>query len=118
MAIRLRLDLLDPGEVWVDDILISQTALNRVEMVELMKLVAPAETYLNQGRFGECLQLLENPWARFLRVQFPDVQSAWPEEAVATVAANPSKPNRETKTNNFNPLTRLREWLPRGLPFF
>ena len=118
MAIRLRLDLLDPGEVWVDDILLSQTALNRVEMVELMKLVAPAETYLNQGRFGECLQLLENPWARFLRVQFPDVQSALPEEAVATVAANPSKPNRETKTSNSNPLTRLREWLPRGLPFF
>jgi hypothetical protein len=118
VAIRLRFDLLDPGEVWLDDLLLSQTALNRVEMVELMKLVAPAETYLNQGRFAECLQLLESPWARFLRVQFPEVQSPSPQEAAATVAAKPNEPARDSRANSSNPLTRLREWLPRGIPFF
>jgi hypothetical protein len=121
MAVRLRLDLLEPGELWVDDVLMTQLAFHRVELVELMKQIAPAETQLRQGRYADYLRLLENPWTRFLQSQTPYELPAGQDRPPASVAAQPApagSTESSASSGPTNPLDRIREWLPRRLRFF
>ncbi len=117
-AIRLRVDLLDPGEVWFDDVLLTQLAFNRVELVELMKLVAPAEAQIAQGRYAEALRLLESPWARFLKRHVPLGVPSEAEPPLAVVADSPNPPAPPPESTSANPLSRLWEWIPRRLRLF
>lgn len=117
-AVRLRLDLLDPGEIWVDDVLLSQLAFNRVELVELMKLVAPAETQVAQGRYAEPIRLLESPWARFLKQHVLSATTEGLSPPVAVIAESPNPPAEATGSSSTGPLGRLWEWIPKRLRVF
>lgn len=118
-AIRLRLDLADPGELWLDDVLLSQVAFSRVELVELMKLVAPAEAQVAQGKYAEPLRLLDSPWSLFLKryVVTPMAPSYGQPVAAVAEAASPSVPPPPSEPSS-NPFLRMWEWLPRRLRLF
>ena len=47
-SLRVRFDLMGPGEVWVDDVQVFGLAFSRSEMVELSKLIALADVKLQQ----------------------------------------------------------------------
>ncbi|MDW8079683.1 MAG: family 10 glycosylhydrolase [Thermoguttaceae bacterium] len=118
-AVRLRVDLLDPGELWLDDVLLSQVAFSRVELVELMKLVAPAEAQVAQGKFAEPLRLLDSPWSGFLKkyVILPaGISLPQPVPTVAEVP--PSTPSTPETQQSPSPFMRMWEWLPKRLRFF
>ncbi len=64
--LQLRFDLLGQGQVWLDDIQLCQLAFNKSEVIEMFKLIAPADVKLQQGEVGDCVDLLESYWSRFL----------------------------------------------------
>jgi hypothetical protein len=64
--LALRFDLLGRGQVWLDDIQLCQLAFSKSEVIEMFKLIAPADVKLQQGEVGDCVELLESYWPRFL----------------------------------------------------
>jgi hypothetical protein len=64
--LQLRFDLLGQGQVWLDDIQLCQLAFSKSEVIEMFKLIAPADVKLQQGEVGDCVELLESYWPRFL----------------------------------------------------
>jgi hypothetical protein len=64
--LQLRFDLLGPGQVWLDDIQLCQLAFSKSEVIEIFKLIAPADVKLQQREVGDCVDLLESYWSRFL----------------------------------------------------
>ena len=69
--IRVRFDLMGPGEVWVDDVQVFCLAFNRAEMVELSKIITLADVKLQNGQIGDCVHLLEGYWPQFLDENVP-----------------------------------------------
>jgi hypothetical protein len=64
--LQLRFDLLGLGQIWLDDIQLCQLAFSKSEVIEIFKLIAPADVKLQQGEVGDCVDLLEGYWPRFL----------------------------------------------------
>lgn len=64
-SLRVRFDLMGPGEVWLDDVQVSGLAFSVPEMVELSKLIMLADVKLQNGQIGDCLRLLDGYWPRF-----------------------------------------------------
>jgi hypothetical protein len=64
--LQLRFDLLGRGQIWLDDIQLCQLAFSKSEVIEIFKLIAPADVKLQQGEVGDCVDLLEGYWPRFL----------------------------------------------------
>lgn len=65
-AVRVRLELLGAGEVWIDDVQLCELAFDRREHKELLRLLTPGDVQLQNGRIGDCIRLLEGYWPRFL----------------------------------------------------
>ncbi|MEN6450841.1 MAG: hypothetical protein ABFC96_10135, partial [Thermoguttaceae bacterium] len=96
-AMRVRFDLMGPGEVWIDDVQVYSLAFNRTEMVELSKLIALADVKLKQREIGDCLHLLEGYWPRFLEENVPLTAGATqPETARAKPPESRPKPSERT----------------------
>jgi hypothetical protein len=85
--LQIRFDLLGSGEVWIDDIQLSQLAFDRKEWRELFKLIAPADLKLQKGEIGDCMDLLEGYWPRFLAAYVP---AASPSAGATPTAQLPS----------------------------
>ncbi len=116
--IRIRLDLLGPGEVWIDDVQVFNLYFSKTERMELSKLVALADVNLQNGQLSDCLHLMDSYWPRFLTLHVP-----LPAEALkaANVAMKP-KPQEpvEPKTppaDRSSFLDRFKNALPRSLRF-
>lgn len=73
--LRIGFDLMDEGEVWIDEVQVFDLPFEDVERDELMKMIATAELQLDSGRQAECLRFLESPWAVFLR-RFANIDAA------------------------------------------
>jgi hypothetical protein len=111
---RVRFDLMGPGEVWIDDVQLSDLAFSRTELVELSKLITVANGKLQRGQWGDCIRLLEGYWPRFLEANVPLTT-----EAVARkpdTAPPPSKPSRPPERTS-GLLGRMKGLLPRSLRF-
>jgi hypothetical protein len=111
--LRVRFDLMGPGEVWVDDVQVYSLAFSRSEMVELSKLIALADVKLQQREIGDCLRLLEGYWPRFLAENVPLPAGATPPETVAAKPqeAEPKPPERSGWLN------RVKDLIPDSLRF-
>ena len=71
-SLRVRFDLLGAGEVWIDDVRLCDLAFNKKELVEMSRLISPAERRkLQRGQVADCLRVLDSYWARFLVDQVP-----------------------------------------------
>jgi hypothetical protein len=112
-SLRVRFDLMGPGEVWIDDVQLFGLAFKRSELVELQKLITLADVKLKNGQVGDCLRLLEGYWPRFLDENVP-APAAVP--AADAVTAKPRAPEeRQPERTGF--LNRVKDMLPESLRF-
>ena len=84
--LRVRFDLMGPGEVWVDEVQCFDLLFRRDELVELSKLITLASVKLQNNEVADCLRLLEGYWPRFLAMHVPI------EAPVGVIAENTKQP--------------------------
>jgi hypothetical protein len=104
--VRVRLDVLGPGEVWVDDLKVFDLPFTDPERFELSKLISLASVKLEAGQLADCERLLEGYWPQFLLANVPLVESAPPivEHPATGTPAEAPKPGM---------LESLKDYLPR-----
>lgn len=116
--LHLRFDLLGPGEVWIDDIQLSELAFTKKERVELFKLIAPADVKLQKGEVADCLQVLEGYWPRFLVTYVPLPQGpSVAKPGVVGPASPPKRPHTEPPPRAAGVMERLKKYLPERVRF-
>jgi hypothetical protein len=99
--LRLTIDLLSPGEVWVDDIRLYDFFLTEPERSELQSRAFLAIERLRRGHLTPAAKLFDSHWGRYLmalRVQAP--------AAEATIAPQAGTAAKSGLAD------RLRNWLP------
>ena len=109
--LRVGVDLMGPGEVWVDDVQMYDLTFNRDEQIELSKMIAQARLDLRDGRVSDCVRVLDSYWPRFLMTNV--------EPAPANVAAQPTaipapqvpSDNADQEEDSF--MDRLRGMVPK-----
>lgn len=69
--ISVRFDMLGAGEVWIDDIQISDVYFEDSEQKELLKNVAYARFQLQKGALVECQRFLQGFWPQFVLEYVP-----------------------------------------------
>ncbi|MHB1033734.1 MAG: family 10 glycosylhydrolase [Pirellulales bacterium] len=69
--LRVRFDLVGPGEVWIDDVQLYDLIFTRDERMELSKIAYLSSKKLQDGQLGDCVRLLEGYWPRFLAANVP-----------------------------------------------
>ena len=70
-SLRVRLDLLGPGAVEIDDVRVFDLAFDESQRVRLSKILSQAEERSAAGDVGGCLVELDGPWPGFLRAHVP-----------------------------------------------
>ena len=113
--LRVRFDLMGTGEVWIDDVTLCKLAFSKKERVELFKLIAPADYKLSRGEVGDCIQLLEGYWPRFLAANVPLAEVPVSRKPDLTQPP-PQRPQQPEQSTGF--LDRVKGLLPRKLPFY
>lgn len=104
--IRIRFDLLDAGEVWIDDVQLFHLLYLDMERVELQKILHLAGYSLERGELADCARLLESYWPRFLQSHVPaapQLAALPPAAAPITSSAKPPKPGMLERLNRMNP---------------
>ncbi len=96
---RVGFDLMDEGEVFIDDVQVYDLWFEDYERDELLKMIATADFQLSSGRVDEAQRLVEGYWGRFLRdhvtlqapalARLPD--EAAKQEVVPVSGATPAK---------------------------
>jgi hypothetical protein len=76
--LRVRLELMGPGEVWVDDVQVFDLSFSEPERLELSKTVSLASVHLEKGQYSDCARLLEGYWPQFLMTNVPPSASHTP----------------------------------------
>jgi len=109
--LRIRLDLLGPGEVWIDDIRLVDLAFNENELRELAKLITLADVKRQNGQLRDCIRLLEGYWPHFLEANVP--------LKPAGVARKPARPQPKKPPEQPKDvpglLERMKDLLPKKL---
>lgn len=113
--LQVRFDLLGPGEVWVDDVQLCDLYFEKREMVELFRLIAPADVNLQAGQVGDCLRLLESYWAQFLVSNVTPPPVAVTHSASARSRRSTGDPPSESPRTGF--LERMKGFLPDRMRF-
>jgi len=107
--LRVRFDLVGPGEIWVDNVQLSALAFNEIEKNALLKLIAPADLKLQRGQVGDCIQLLEGYWPRFLTANVP----AAPARAARRPEPRPDSPQAPPEPPGL--VDRMKAFVPKRL---
>jgi hypothetical protein len=78
--LRIGFDLMDEGEVWIDDIQVFDLWFDEHERDELLKSIASADFQLNAGQLVATQRYLESHWPQYLRhhVAYQAVETAKP----------------------------------------
>ncbi len=107
-SLRVRLDLLGPGAVEIDDVRVFDLAFDESQRVRLSRILAVAMERAAAGDVGGCLVELDGPWPRFLRthVGVPDALTAGREPASA--AASPGAAGGQPARSGV--VDRVRRW--------
>ncbi|MEC7695755.1 MAG: family 10 glycosylhydrolase [Planctomycetota bacterium] len=69
--LTIRFEHADQGNVWLDDIVVSDLYFSENERKELSRLITQAHFSLTEGNFVECGRLLDGYWPRFLQRYVP-----------------------------------------------
>jgi hypothetical protein len=104
--IRVRFDLLDAGEVWIDDVQLFDLLYVDKERIELQKILHLAGYSLERGELAECVRLLDGYWPRFLQSHVPVApQMASLPPPAAAKGASPKQPKQGMldRINRMNP---------------
>lgn len=65
--LRVAIDLMGPGDVWIDDVQVFDRWFDKTERNELLKKIALANFYLGKGEVALCDHVLRGYWPEFLR---------------------------------------------------
>jgi hypothetical protein len=114
-SLRVRFDLMGPGEVWVDDVQVYNLAFSKPELVELSKLIASVEVKLQNGQIGDCLHLLEGYWPQFLEENVHLQPGAIPPETLAAKPASRAADEKPPERSGW--LNRVKDIIPDSLRF-
>jgi len=104
-SLRVRLDLLGPGVVEIDDVRVFDLAFDEAQRVRLSKILAAAEQRWAAGDVGGCLVELDGPWPRFLRSRV----SVVPEEMAAGTPQPAGDPGGAAAARS-GVIDRVRRW--------
>jgi hypothetical protein len=63
---HVRVEPLDRGELWIDDVELSVASLGADELRELTKTVSSIRLAWDEGRLSDCGRLLDGYWGRLL----------------------------------------------------
>jgi hypothetical protein len=107
---RVRVDLMGAGEVWVDDVELFDLAFNESELRALFKLLTLADLNLQNGQVGDCLKLLNGYWPRFLLQNVPAPQA--PPALAVKPAAPPAADDKPAEAPPPTWIDRVKEYLP------
>lgn len=106
--LRVRFDLMGPGEVWIDEVELREFSDDDVR--ELKKMITVAGYTLESRQFADCHQLLDGYWPRFLIANVPLTQGpVTPPPAGPTPTDTTPPVEVETKPGIFD---RVRRSLP------
>lgn len=118
--LQLRFELTGPGELWIDDLQLCHLAFSKTERVELFKLIAPAQSKLENGEIAECLRLLNGYWPQYLVEFVPRAEitmSAPARPKAAPVATDSGQPVDKAPDRSAGVLDRVRQIWPQRLRF-
>jgi hypothetical protein len=97
--LRIRFDLMGPGEVWIDEVQLASVVLSQAELIHLQKSLATARFALDKGRLADARRLLDGSGPRLLaervRLNGPTGR-AMIEEAPAVERVEPPMAPRRT----------------------
>lgn len=110
--VRVRFDLMTPGNVWIDDVELYDLKFNKNERIELSKILVAAHGALREGQLADCRQLLEGYWPQFLR-QFVAVDESAAAHPVPTPLSDPAAAPPSKRPESRGMLERLKGYLPR-----
>lgn len=103
-SLRLTVDSLAGGQVWLDDVRLHHWFPTAKERDELQSLAFLAVQGLQHGNLSPSSRLLQNQWARYLLSRGPSKEIKPTDETVAPV-------------NEPGVAAKIRSWLPRPLRF-
>ena len=106
-SIRLTIDSLSPGRVWVDDIHLHDRFSTAKERGDLQGEAFLAVQGLQQGNLTPAAQLLKNDWARHLLARKP-------AKPVLTIQPARAAPLRKEPPSVAD---RIKSWIPKPLRF-
>jgi len=109
-SLRVRMDMLGPGAVEIDDVRVFDLAFDESQRVQLTKHLALLDHHLAAGDLGGCLAEIDEPWARFLLTK---VEPAGEPSITAPPAGEPPRPPSRTARQSANGaglLDRVRQW--------
>lgn len=109
-TVRVRFDLIGPGDVWIDEIRLSALSFSEKELIALLKLITPADVKLGQSQISDCVRVLEGYWPQFLERHVPLAQAPMSRKMEAAPA-----PPRATPPPPQGILSRMRQLLPEAL---
>jgi hypothetical protein len=118
--LRARLDLMGPGEVWVDDVQLFEMVFDEEEHIALVKLTSINTKKLYEGKVADCQRFLDSYWPRFLAAHVPLINdpATAPDASRPTAQTEPpaaSPPVQEAKKPGF--FDRLKGIVPERLRF-
>ncbi len=118
-TLRLHLQLVGQGEVWIDDVQLDALDFSaQQEQIALIKTVHSARATLLGRQVPQCIRILEGYWPRFLLEHVPPFES--PQPAVAQTPQQPvppPQPKDEDKKESGKFLGRIRDLVPERLRF-
>jgi len=79
-SLRVRLDLLGPGSVCLDDVRVFDLAFDESQRVQLSKMLALIDNHLVAGRVGAAVLELDGHWPHFLEAHISDKAIAVAEQ--------------------------------------
>jgi hypothetical protein len=91
-GVRVRLELLTAGEVWIDDVQVFDLQFDPQERNELAKIVSLANLQLDKKKYADCARLLEGYWPQYLVANVPLTTSNTPIAQRPQPAVSPPPP--------------------------
>ncbi len=104
--LRVRLELVGEGEVWVDDVQVR--SFSSRELVELTKINTMASLHLEKMQYADCARLLDGYWPQFLVASVPLTTANTP------IARRPKPPQPQPAAPEKTPslFETMRSYLP------
>jgi hypothetical protein len=116
-ALRVRFDLMGPGEVWIDDVQVYDLVFSEPELRELGKMIYLTGALLQKGQIGDCLNQLEGYWPRFLEEYVPLQVTPAPRGSTPDSLANKPRPPEEKPPERTGLMNRIKDMVPESLRF-
>lgn len=108
---RIRLELLGPGTIEIDDVEVSPLFFNEAEQRALQLVIFGAYDDWQKQAWGDCWRGLSGYWPRFLETHVTLETSVVAERPRRATGAPPPPPPPEEKSPGF--FERMRRWVPK-----